>query len=106
MDAQTTTHAAQDSGVPAAARDVSVQNRVVIITGAAQGIGRELARQFAAAGAVPIVADLNAEGAQAVLGEIESAGGRAMAVKVDVADKMSVDEMAKVVLAEYGRIDV
>ena len=106
MDAKTATHAPTDSGVPAAARDFGVQNRVVIITGAAQGIGRELARQFAAAGAVPILADFNIEGARAVLREIESAGGRAMAVKVDVADKASVDEMAAAVLAEHGRIDV
>ena len=106
MDAQTSTHSARDSGVPAAARDFSVQNRVVIITGAAQGIGREFARQFAAAGAIPVLADFNAEGTQNVLGEIESAGGRAMAVKVDVGDKTSIDEMARAVLAKYGRIDV
>jgi 3-oxoacyl-[acyl-carrier protein] reductase len=106
MHGQTTTHAPSDSGVPAAARDFGVQDRVVIITGAAQGIGRELARQFAAAGAVPILADFNLEGAQAVLGEIESSGGRATAVKVDVADKTSVDGMARAVVAEHGRIDV
>jgi NAD(P)-dependent dehydrogenase (short-subunit alcohol dehydrogenase family) len=106
MDALTNTHAPKDSGVPGAARDFSVKNRVVIITGAAQGIGRELARQFAAAGAVPILADYNAEGAHAVLGEIEFAGGRAMAIKVDVADKASVDRMAAAVLEEHGQIDV
>src|SRR3954451_3853880 len=100
MDAQTTTHTARDSGVPAAARDFSLQNRVVIITGAAQGIGREFARQFAAAGAVPILADYNADGAHSVLGEIEAVGGHAKATKVDVADKSSVDEMATDILAE------
>ena len=52
------THIPHDSGVPASARDFSVEGRVVIVTGAAQGIGRELARQFAAAGAVAVVADL------------------------------------------------
>jgi 3-oxoacyl-[acyl-carrier protein] reductase len=98
-------HAPDDSGVPAAARDFSVANRVVIITGAGQGIGRELARQFAAAGAVAVIADLNIASGERVLSEIESAGGKGMAVKVDVGDRASVDAMVSAVLAEHGRID-
>ena len=50
--------APQDSGVPDWARDFGVQGRVVVITGGGQGIGRELARQFSAAGAVAVVADV------------------------------------------------
>ncbi len=73
--------APQDSGVPEWARDFSVRDRVVLITGAGQGIGRELARQFAAAGAVPVVADLNLENAHSVVAEIEARAGRAMAVQ-------------------------
>ena len=103
--ATTTTHAPKDSGVPVEARDFGVQDRVVIITGAAQGIGRELARQFAAAGAVPVVADLNLQAAVSVCREIEAAGGRATARVVDVADKASVDAMASEVLRIHGRID-
>ena len=100
------THAPADSGVPLQARDFSVEGRVVLITGAGQGIGRELARQFAAAGAVPVVADLNIANAECVVKEIEEAGGRASAVRVDVADKVSVDAMVAQVLHSYGRIDV
>ena len=60
------THAPKDFGVPAFARDFSVSGHVVVVTGAGQGIGREFARQFAAAGAVPIIADLNLENAKTV----------------------------------------
>ncbi len=98
--------APQDSGLPEWARDFSVANRVVLITGAGQGIGRELARQFAAAGAVPIVADLNLENALSVVAEIEARDGRAMAVKVDVGDPASIQAMVDAVVAEHGRIDV
>ena len=65
-------------------------DRVVIVTGAGQGIGRELARQFAAAGAIVVVADLDFAKAEAVVKEIKDAGGAGLAVKVDVADESSV----------------
>jgi len=106
MDAQTVIRSPADSGVPAHARDFSVTDRVVAITGAGQGIGRELARQFSAAGAIVAVADVNFMKAEAVSDEIEAAGGQALAVQVDVGDKTSVDRMATRVLEEYGRIDV
>ena len=97
--------APDDSGVPASARDFSVTDRVVIITGAGQGIGREFARQFAAAGAVVIVTDINLENCQRVVSEIEKAGGKALAAKVDVADRASVDAMVARVVNQYGRVD-
>ncbi|MGC5172758.1 SDR family NAD(P)-dependent oxidoreductase [Microbacterium sp. DT81.1] len=100
------THASQDSGVPASARDFSVSDRVVIITGAAQGIGRELARQFGAAGSLVAVADLDLNKASAVVDEIEVAGGSALAIPVDVADESSVEAMVSTVVARWGRVDV
>ena len=100
------THIPHDSGVPASARDFSVEGRVVIVTGAAQGIGRELARQFAAAGAVAVVADLAIDKAEAVVKEIHDAGGTGLAVKVNVADEPSVTAMVNTVIQTWGRIDV
>ena len=109
MDAyspQTSTHAPTDSGVPAQARDFSVRNRVVLITGGGQGIGRELSRQFAAAGAIVAVADISLAKAEAVRAEISQSGGQALAFEVDVSDKRSVDAVAKALVEGHGRIDV
>lgn len=97
--------APEDSGVPASARDFSARDRVVIITGAAQGIGRELARQYAAAGAIPIVADLNIDKAEKVVSEIEASGGTALAVAVDIGSRESVDAMVEKIVKKFGRID-
>jgi NAD(P)-dependent dehydrogenase (short-subunit alcohol dehydrogenase family) len=100
------THAPHDSGVPASARDFSVEERVVIVTGAAQGIGRELARQFAAAGALAVVADLDLGKAETVVKEIHDVGGAGLAVQVNVADESSVAAMVDTVIDRWGRIDV
>jgi NAD(P)-dependent dehydrogenase (short-subunit alcohol dehydrogenase family) len=85
--------------------DFRVTDRVVVITGGAQAIGREYARQFAAAGAIPVIADINEEKAQEVQAEIEGNGGRALAVPSDVSDVDSVQAMADAVLERFGRID-
>jgi len=106
MGHPTSVHAPQDSGVPPHARDFSVTDRVAVITGAGQGIGRQLSRQFAAAGGTVVVADINTANADRVQREIETSGGQSIAVTVDIGDKVSVEAMAADVVTRLGRIDV
>jgi 3-oxoacyl-[acyl-carrier protein] reductase len=83
-----------------------LKDRVVIITGAGQGIGRVFAKSFAKAGARAILAELNEKKAAAVSEEILAAGGEALAVTTDVADEASIAEMIEIVEDKYGCIDV
>ena len=75
---------------------------VAIVTGAAQGIGREYARALAALGASVVAADLNLDGAKETAALIESAGGTAVALPVDVSDRASTLDLAGTVKAEFG----
>jgi len=83
-----------------------LEQRTAIVTGAAQGIGRAIARGFAREGASVVIADVNEESASAVKNEIEAGGGRAMAIRTDVSNENSVQAMAKESLAELGRVDI
>src|SRR4051812_32974337 len=67
-----------------------MQGKRGVVTGAASGLGREVARLFAAEGANVIVADLNADGAEAVADEIRGAGRSAVAQACDVTDEDQV----------------
>lgn len=83
-----------------------VRDRVVIITGAGQGLGREYALAFAEEGAIPVLAELNAENLNKVAAEIEAAGGKCLAIQTDVSDPDSTKAMAARTVEEFGRIDV
>ena len=78
----------------------SLRDRVVLITGAGQAIGRGYAHYFSAQGAIPIIADINGENAQKVLREIEEKQGKAMAVEVDFAYEQSNIDMVEKILAD------
>ncbi|KQZ60154.1 MULTISPECIES: 3-hydroxybutyrate dehydrogenase [unclassified Lysobacter] len=84
----------------------SIQGQVAVVTGAASGIGKEIAHELARAGAAIAIADLNQAGAQAVADEIVAAGGRAIGVAMDVTDEAAVDAGIARVVAELGGIDI
>lgn len=83
-----------------------LRNKVIVITGAAQGIGRVLAHAFAGEGAVAIIADRDAAKAEQTAKDVRDAGGQATAVQVDVGEASSVDAMVRAVEAGHGAIDV
>jgi NAD(P)-dependent dehydrogenase (short-subunit alcohol dehydrogenase family) len=83
----------------------SIAGATAVITGAASGIGSATASVFGAAGANVIVADRDPEGAERVAAAITEAGGKAVALTVDIADRASVETMAERANAAFGSID-
>src|SRR5512136_313568 len=84
-----------------------LDDKIAVVTGAAQGIGRAIAETLARRGAHVVVADINLEKAQATAQAIAaSTGRRVIAVQTNVADSASAQAMIDRTLAEFGRIDV
>ena len=81
-------------------------NKVAVVTGAASGIGKQIALRFAAEGGIPVIADLNLAAAEAAAKDIKAKGSDAFAVAMDVANETAVDGGVKAVFDKYGRIDV
>jgi 3-oxoacyl-[acyl-carrier protein] reductase len=84
---------------------VRLEGKRALITGAGQGIGRAIALRFASEGAAVAVSDLNERGAHDVAAEIEAAGGRALPVALDVADRASVAAGVSASLEALGGLD-
>jgi 3-hydroxybutyrate dehydrogenase len=85
---------------------MSLTDKVAVITGAASGIGKEIAKAFFAEGAKVVIADLNIEAADATAKELDPSGTRAMGVAMDVTDEAQVDAGIEVAAARFGGIDV
>jgi NAD(P)-dependent dehydrogenase (short-subunit alcohol dehydrogenase family) len=83
---------------------MQLENKVAIVTGAARGLGRAYAEALAAEGAAVVAADLN--DCQDTVAAITTAGGRAVATQVDVADSQSCDAMASLAVDAFGRVDI
>ena len=85
---------------------MSLKGKVAIITGAASGIGLEIAHAYAKEGAMVVIADLNEEGARAAALSLEQYGQKTMAVAMDVSNEQMVDSAVEKVVAELGGVDV
>jgi 3-hydroxybutyrate dehydrogenase len=85
---------------------MKLENKVCIVTGAASGIGKEIALCFAREGGKVAIADLNRDAAQTAACEIGALGGQAMAVAMDVTDEAQVNTAVAEVVTAWGGVDV
>jgi len=85
---------------------MQLSGQVAVVTGAASGIGREIARAFAAAGARIAIADIDGAGAAAAASELGERGHTAIAVPMDVTDESQVESGMARALEAFGRLDV
>jgi 3-hydroxybutyrate dehydrogenase len=80
--------------------------RIGIVTGAASGIGKEIALRLAREGGTAVIADLNLEAARAAAAEIKASGGEAFAVAMNVTDEEQVEKAVAEVVNSYGKVDI
>lgn len=83
-----------------------LQGKIAVITGAASGIGLEIAREYVREGAKVCIADLSFEAAQNAAAELQGAGGSALAVAMDVTDEAAVEAGFEKITREYGVPDI
>jgi len=83
-----------------------LEQRIAIVTGAGQGIGRAIALGLAREGARVAIADVNEGCANTVKNEIDASGGRALAIGTDVSNEKSVQAMVEKSLKEFLRVDI
>ncbi|KUM05183.1 3-hydroxybutyrate dehydrogenase [Chromobacterium subtsugae] len=85
---------------------MQLNGKVALITGAASGIGKEIAIVYAKAGAAVAIADINLDAARKTADEIASAGGKAIGVAMDVTNEDAVNQGTQQVVDAFGRLDI
>jgi len=85
--------------------NISFENKVALVTGAASGLGLATAKAFAEAGASVVLADWHEEAAQSAAKELANKGHKTLAVRCDVSDDAQVEAMVKQTVATFGRLD-
>jgi len=85
---------------------VKLQDKVAIVTGAASGMGKAMAMRFAKEGSKVVAVDLNFEGVEAVVKEIEANDGTAQALAVNVSKREDVENMIDTAVETYGTLDI
>jgi 3-hydroxybutyrate dehydrogenase len=85
---------------------MQLKDKAAVVTGAASGIGKEIARTFAGAGARVVIADRNFTAARAAAEELDSSGARVIAVAMDVTSESDVESGMAAAVSAFGRIDV
>ncbi|MEE3229341.1 MAG: glucose 1-dehydrogenase [Chloroflexota bacterium] len=85
---------------------MQLENKVAIITGAASGMGKAMAKGYAKEGASVVIADLDADAATAVAESINSDGGHAIAIKYDVTDIQQSRDLVDSTVDKYGQLDI
>lgn len=85
---------------------MKLEGKVAIVTGAASGMGKEIARLYAQEGANVILSDINKEAVESVAAEIEKEGGKAIAVMANVAKEEDVQAMIDLAVEKFGTLDI
>lgn len=83
-----------------------LKDKVAVVTGAGQGIGRAVALAFAREGAKVVIGEFRQETGEAVAREIESAGGEAAAIQTDVAQHRELERLLAGAVKQFGRVDI
>lgn len=85
---------------------MKLKDKVALVTGGSRGIGRAICLSFAAQGAMVAVNATSFEGADKTAEEVRRQGGRAVAIKANVADPQEVGAMVEMAVSEFGRLDI
>src|SRR5207244_7145400 len=85
--------------------NISFENKVALVTGAASGLGLATAKAFAGSGASVILADWNEKGVQTEARKLSDKGYKTLGIRCDVSDDAEVEAMVKQTVATFGRLD-